>query len=278
MNKVRELIQILKENKVILIVIIVLFFVFLGWSVMKYLDNNNYTESQTKVKSESSGDEIDSIEKVEEIKLSNDQKKTINDYSADIKDFIKLLETSIWTSETDDASIRFENNASIYTKNGKSEVRAFIVQTMTPSKIIGDGAIYSGYIAAVNDGSKCAIVKIERWQTDGQTADKWKLSSTLFGEQMTFNQAQIAYEIEIKNLNDVIWGMYGSKEKLEQFVKDYCTNAYPTAKVATWQEKAEIDWKKQIIKTTFVLDDKSSSIITVIFRMDTKMIEIGGVF
>ena len=274
----RELIQILKENKVIIIVIVALFLVFLGWSVMKYLTNNNHIISQTLDKSKISSDEIDSIEKVEEIKLNSDQKKTINDYSTDIKDFIKLLETSIWVSDIDDTSVRFENNASICTKNGKSEVRPFIVQALIPSKIIGDGAIYTGYIVAVNDGSKFAIVKIERWQTDGQTADKWKLSSTLFGEQMTFSQAQIAYEIEIKNLNDTIGEMYGGKEELEQFVKDYCTNAYPTAKVATWQEKAEIDWKKQIIKTTFVLDDKSSSIITVIFRMDPKMIEIGGVF
>ena len=274
----RELIQILKENKVILIVIIALFLVFLGWSVIQYRSNNNHSESQTIAKSEISSDEIDSIEKVEEIKLSSDQKKTINDYPTDVRNFIKLLESSIWVSEMDDASVRFENNASIYTKNSKSEVRPFIVQALTPSKIIGDGATYSGYIAAVNDGSKFAIVKIERWQIDGQTADKWKLSSTLFGEQIIFNQSQIDYEMEIKNLNDVIGEMYGNKEELEKFVKSYCTNAYPTAKVATWQEKAEIDFRDQIIKTTFVLDDKSSSIITVIYRMDTKKMEIGGVF
>jgi len=212
MKGIYELIQIFKENKRVPMTFIIVILIFVGWSIIQYKVNNKYLKSPSSIENTFYEDKDEKIKDILAVTFTSKQKKIIDSYSSEIIDLLALLNEKTWISENGNISIRFQDNTSIYSFNGKNEIRPFVVCAMIPNKIVGDGAVYNEYIVAVDDGQKYGIVKIERWEIEGCTPDKWKLTSRLFGEQTIFGQ----------------------------------------------------------------LDDKSSSIIMLIYRIDKKTIEIGG--
>jgi|GEM_PF-3259868 len=273
----KEMIQIFKEHKIVLVAIIMLILMFVGWSVWQY-GNRQAELQQQEQQAITEGETIDADTGDEvsnpQAELTDRQKDIISNYSIEQENFVALLSANIWMDATEASSLSFTENTYTEIKGTEKAIVPFAIVSVIEDNIVGEGSTYESHIASVETDSSNFILKLQRWVASDGTAGEWKLTSSGFTMADEYIRGSAAEGFVLEGMNDEAATLMGGTEDLTSSIADFVTATYPSASVATWNGKIEIDWSEQTTTARFNLDTKSSTQIIVVYRMDTNKISV----
>lgn len=272
----RELLTIIKEHKIILVALISVMIVFVLWSVLQIASHHSGSAKDKEIsnKNESISSTTSQAIEAAKSKLSDRQKRIISNYTDQEKEIVAFLKNNVWITENQTGSIEFSDY--IYTEmvGSDTESHPYAITAIANDQIIGDGASYVGNSFALETDNKTFIIKRWQWIVNDKSASEWKLTSDGFSKGAEYIRTTASTNFEVLGLNEDVCSLYGNREKLITSIHGFVSQAYPTATIVTWREDVSIDYKNKLVTTSFTLNTKTSSVITVKHNNSTGEITI----
>lgn len=268
----RELLSIIKEHRIIAICIICVLVVFIAWSAFQFIINHSDSDIKTSDKAQktiTADDPVSASVQKADNKITESQKKTIKGYTDREKELLAMLKNNTWITENQTASLKFTDTVFTEMVGADIESHPYSIIAVTDYQIIGDSVTYESEIFAVRTDEKAFIIKKWHFITPNGNASEWKITSDGFSKGTEYIRTAVSSDFEVRGLNEDVCDLYGGYDNLTKSIMDFVSLAYPTAGIATWREDAHIDYKNNLVTTTFTLNTKTSSVITVKYYKST---------
>ncbi len=266
----RELITIIKEHKIILVIFCILIVLLLAWSVFQYVTGDrvsNVEVNDTNINESTTT--VSETVKNAHANLSDSQRRHINEYTEKEKEIIAFLKNNTWITENQTASLIFTDTTFTETAGSDMQSHPFAITAHAEDIIVGDGTSYEGEMFTVETDTETFIIKRWRWVTGEDSASEWKLKSDGFKKNAEYIRSSVSTNFEIIGPNEEVYALFGGEEKLNTAMREFITQSYPTATKATWREDVEIDYRNKRVATSFVINNKTSSVITAIYNKES---------
>lgn len=279
MDKLKAL---LKEHKKPALMGLFLLIVFIGGSAMsavnvaqhraqeaaqQHEEQQKYENSQSPANSQS-----------DDVKLSDTQKKAIENYDEDTEKFIDTLAASVWSANNGKYTLRFSDDQYTETANGKVTKHSFAISRLERGTDTA-GAEISHAVFETDTGTHM-VTYMNMTGSAANGSDK--ISSSLSSKSMfaledaTYERTDSVADITVKGLNSEITELLGGdSKKLTAELSKWCSVHYPSVTEATWNQVASIDWKASAVTTGFTLNTDSPFELTVIYLTDSKEFSFG---
>lgn len=275
--------ELLANNKKAAALIVVVILVFIGASAARFayihtptpeaLSQNNSSQARSAEKDGEQG-------RSEDVQLSAEQQALKSAYTDEIKTFVALLSSNVWTAGSETVALAFSQDAFTESKDGKAITRTYAVSALRQENVQTAGASNAytqSYIASILVDGETYIVKASCVHTEKDTS-AWVVASDCFSKAKSYTRSAAAQNFEIEGATEDFEKLLGGKEqvaKLTSALKEYCAQYYPTAKKAVWDAGAEIDYTTQSVMLKFKLDNQSKASLAVNYSLAAKSFEIG---
>lgn len=217
-------------------------------------------------------------EAVQESGLSEQEERIVIGYSEETLDFIALLSANVWTASNETMSLTFEETAFTESKASEDVTRGFVVTAVRTTQLPIAGQTVTQHIAAVQIEGKPYILEVQQAVGQDGKGDVFSIACDAFANSAAYSRSYASSSFVVEGINedfDVVFK--GKTEELENQLHEYCSQYYPTATEAVWSGKFEMDYQKNVVKTSFHLDNKSSATVNVSFDTQELAFDIAKV-
>lgn len=259
-----------KKQALLITIALVVFIIFSVFSFIHVHQNDDLAgEEET---SEMSEDEIAAADA--EAKLTDEQISLRNTYDDDTENLIGLLCSSDWMVDDQLPSLTF--TANYYTEtisDTNQSVVAYVVSDLYMESS-SDGNTFTEVYNAVletSDGNS-SLIKLTCTKNTKDASTAFTLAGSGFAKSWEEYDAVTTHrELTIEGLNADIQNYLGEDvDNLKSELASYCASYAPTAGTASWNKNLYIDYEEGLLTTYFTLDDRSMSVLTVVFNMSDR--------
>lgn len=198
--------------------------------------------------------------KSDDIKLSKEDKETIDDYTNDTKQLVALLQSNSWIATNGEKSIDFGDNTITVIDPGSSKSnskpKSFVIQSMTQET--EDGTGNEIYNCSIEINGKSHLLMVTKPKSSSDITVAINLSDTGLNQ---FVRVQSASDLKVTgfdtNMEEALGG--DAVDTIKDFVSDKCSTLYPLAATAECTNKCTVDYNKNTELIEFKLSKKDGS-------------------
>lgn len=209
--------------------------------------------------------------------LTAEQQSLIQAYSDKEKDLTALLAANTWTASKETSTIDFTEDSYREIKDGKianGGVRRFAIcaldtDTSVESGVNGERAQTDATIMSVllDDGTYVVMHLLAMTSTSSELPEM-TINSSSFVDAKSYMRMRAAQGLSVEGLNEQALALMGGKQpQLTELLTEWCAINYPTASVATWDGRLDVNYNTNILSTSFTLNNQASSRVSIIYDM-----------
>ncbi|MDY2776964.1 MAG: hypothetical protein SOU51_01110 [Collinsella sp.] len=216
--------------------------------------------------------------------LTATQLEAVEAYGTKETEFVRALERWCWVGADATTKVTFADNA--YTISSGNQIlssgRMAVTALDGPSIDLeagqaSDDATPTVASLLLDDGST-AIITITK-SFDGGTGTLTLESKSLGGQALLVSSMRPVSEVSVSGLDggqlDAI--DEGASAVLAEHVGAYVRDTYPTATSASWDAGVTIDYEAKTMALSFMLDDARSTVLPVVYHMESDTCTFEGV-
>jgi len=220
--------------------------------------------------------------------FSPEKQEIISRYNSHFLDFIAILETGTWISESEQNTLTFKDH--MFFENGSEIGTAFAIQilefeeplisleqTQTIDNVAGI------YTAGIITDTRSFLVEVQRHvvpsaYAPNATAFEFTLSSSAFRDFGIYRLVSQGSDIALEGNIAPIEALIGqdSLKALQSELIGYTASRHPTATVITFTGTIEANFVQDYFTATFLLNDRANSHIRLLYNLSTGEIAVGN--
>lgn len=279
------MLEIIKEKKAVAITVIAILLIAILLPLVR-------CSSLSQVESASEDDPALSVvmpdekkpsEEDQSIKLSDRQSEIISAYGNDEYELLGLLKANVWTANKDTNTIRFEDNSYTESANNSSTSTSFAIcgiesNTEMLSGVNGESETTEDTTVTLmyQDGTY-GLLHVMLIQSSSSPNPELTVNSSDFSKSKSYIRTKAANGLNVEGLNDEVKALIKDKTAdLDEFLTEYCSIYYPTASVATWDQKVEANYSSNMVEMSFTLNNLGTSRIAVTYDLTYSEFGVGG--
>ena len=223
------------------------------------------------------GDAVEQSEDENARELTDEQKALIDGYSDEEKQICALLAASTWTASKETATVVFTEDAFCEYKNGeqaKGEPRRYAISAVDSSSSVESGVngerVQTDDVTLsllLDDGQQTIAHLITQTSTSSELPGI-TVSSNIFEDSSSYLRVKASKGLSVEGLNSqAVELMGGKQDELKSKLTEWCAIAYPTASIASWDGKVEVNYNTNLLQTSFMLNNQANSRVTVVYDM-----------
>ena len=280
----REIIEIIKGNKWLILPIIALPLFFIGWSVFMLSDRSQeqgqegsgsyyeYNEGQYSQNDSS----LEATVTITPDDLPDRLADVREGYTSEQYELIDFLRANLWLDEHTGTLLRFEElSFTLRTGEIETEPTPYVFSVLSSLTPHGQGIGSEMYVAVIEtEGATNVMVINFALSQDPTIPDQWSLFSPLFSDTATFVRTSPDVEVEVENFPEEVAGYFISREVVVEKIEELVSLFHPTATEARWNGTVELDFIAQMRRTTFTLNDHRNTTVEVIFCAEEERVEV----
>lgn len=282
------MVEIIKEKKAIAIAVIAILLIAIllplaRCSSLSQVENKETASENDPTLSVVIPDDEEAVEVEQAIAISERQSEIISAYGSDEVELLGLLKANVWTANKDTNTIRFEENAYTESANNNSTTTSFAIcgiesNTETLSGVNGESETTEDTTVTLmyEDGSY-GLMHVKLIQSSSSPNPELTVNSSDFSKSKSYIRTKAANGLNVEGLNEEVKALIKNKTtELDEFLTEYCSIYYPTASVATWDQKVEANYNSNIVEMSFTLNNLGTSRIAVTYDLTYGEFGVGG--
>jgi len=308
----KELIQVLKENKWILVVMALLATVFIAWSIWQVAALNIQDDGQngTAYEEEYEGQDSSQEATIAISDLSPRLQELHDRYTEEIMDLQVFLQSNWWIDKDSDTVLSFNDFSYSLQLGGSSSLIPFAISARSAtSPTDGMGAGAESFIAVIETEDTTGVMLLSYLPSiDEYGGSEWTLFSPVFGENTIFERMSPNLDFEIVGFESGLDLFSAETTELvfvpaEELTSEettmlpegegamvvqqidpmtYIYSAFeervslyhPTATLAEWSGFVEINFVDGTRSTSFFLNDRRSTIVELVYHIEESRLEV----
>lgn len=210
-----------------------------------------------------------------EAALTEAEARSVAAYSEKARDLSELLEANLWVEQATGSQIRFGRGYFVETgKDGQRHVGKLVLGDPFTASSDAKGEVVE--CAAICESGPVVVEVARVTAEDGELR---YVKSSAFGTRSRYELTGAAGAFEVSRPDDYVVDYIGGDKALQEMaesLRDWAAVEHPSARRATWDGTAKLDYMAGTVEVAFTLDDRATSKARIVCRQGGEGFEIKG--
>lgn len=270
--------QFADQHKKPIVAGMIMLVVFIAFSAVMFSHTQSVQQRTAAEQSQQSTEAASDEQAAALAKLSDDQSKRQDKYTQEMKDFVSILSSNVWATDSKTNIVSFTDRTfTERTNDGKSDTTAFVVDIVDSETAQGeDTGITTNYTAAIETADDSFFMRLTKIE-NGEGAPTYTLSCDYFAAATSsYSPIEPDPSIEVNGLNQEVLQLVNDQEdELKHALRLYCSQYMPGVKSMNWTQTVQISWSDNCIYIPFATDKSSSKTIVAKYDRTSKVFTAG---